>query len=77
VSYITETKTTLGISAESTYDWEAGQWSVPLNFTVNQLAKIGDQIIQVGVGARYWAESPNNGLEGWGVRAQLTFLFPK
>ncbi len=77
VSYITKTKTTLGISAENTYDWNSEQWSVPVNFTVNQLAKIGGQIIQVGVGARYWAESPDNGPEGWGARVQLTFLFPK
>jgi hypothetical protein len=44
---------------------------------VNQLLKVGPQIIQVGGGVRYWAESPENGPEGWGARLQLTFLFPK
>jgi hypothetical protein len=77
VSYITRTKTTMGISAESTYDWEGEAWSVPVNATVSQLLKIGPQIFQVSVGARYWAESPDNGPEGWGARAQLTFLFPR
>lgn len=26
---------------------------------------------------RYWADSPDNGAEGWGVRLQLTFLLSK
>jgi hypothetical protein len=27
--------------------------------------------------AKYWAYAPDDGPEGWGFRAQLTFLFPK
>jgi hypothetical protein len=50
---------------------------VPINFTVNQLLKIGNQPIQIGVGARYWADAPRGAPEGWGARLQLTFLFPK
>jgi len=77
VSYITKTKTTFGLNTESTYDWENEQWAVPVNATVSQLLKVGGQIFQVGVGARYWADSPDNGPEDWGLRATLTFLFPK
>jgi hypothetical protein len=77
VSYITRTKTTLGLTTEATYDWEHEAWSVPVVAQVSQLLKIGGQIIQLGVGAKYWAESPDNGPEGWGARLQLTFLFPK
>ena len=77
ISYITKTKTTIGLSLESTYDWDNTQWTVPINFTVYQLLKIGSQIIQVGGGIRYWAEAPDNGPEDWGARLQLTFLFPK
>ena len=77
VSYITKTKTTIGLNLESTYDWESEEWSVPVNFTVNQLLKVGTQIMQVGVGARYWADSPDGGPEGLGFRLQVTFLFPK
>ncbi len=77
-SYIVQkTKTTFGLNTESTYDWEGEAWSVPVNMTIAQLFKIGPQIMQLSVGARYWAESPDNGPEDWGVRAQLTFLFPK
>lgn len=76
-SYITRTKTTIGASIESTYDWETEQWSVPVIATVAQLFKIGPQILQFTLGAKYWADSPDNGPEDWGLRAQLTFLFPK
>lgn len=77
VSYITKTKTTFGVNTESTYDWQNEAWSVPVNASVAQLLKIGPQIIQITLGGRYWAESPDNGPEDWGLRAQLTFLFPK
>ena len=77
VSYITRTKTTFGISTESTYDWQAEQWSVPVIAQVAQLFKIGPQILQIALGAKYWAQAPDNGPEGWGLRIQLTLLFPK
>jgi hypothetical protein len=77
VSYITKTKTTLGLNTESTYDWENEEWSVPLNLSLAQLLKIGPQILQVSLGARYWADSPDNGPEDWGGRVQVTLLFPK
>jgi hypothetical protein len=28
-------------------------------------------------GARYWADSPDGGPPGWGLRFAVTFLFPK
>ncbi len=77
LSYITKTKTTIGLNAESTYDWKGDNWSVPINLTVSQLLRIGKQPLQIGGGVRYWAESPDNGPEGWGARLQLTLLFPK
>ncbi len=76
VSYITPTKTTFSLSTESTYDWENNQWTVPINFLVSQLFKIGDQPLQAFAGARYYVEKPDNGPE-WGLRCGLTFLFPK
>lgn len=77
VSYVTQTKTTIGLNTESTYDWESEQWSVPVIFQVAQLFKVGPQIMQFALGARYWAEAPDDGPDGWGYRAQLTLLFPK
>jgi hypothetical protein len=77
VSYITKTKTTFGVNTESTYDWKTDQWTVPVNATMSQLLKIGPQIFQISLGARYWAESGDNGPDEWGVRAAVTLLFPK
>ncbi|MBW1939641.1 MAG: transporter, partial [Deltaproteobacteria bacterium] len=77
LSYITKTKTTIALNTESTFDWSEDEWSVPINLTVSQLLKVGKLPFQIGVGARYWADSPDNGPEGWGARVQLTFLFPK
>jgi hypothetical protein len=77
VSYVTTTKTTIGLNTEATYDWESEQWSVPVIGQVAQLFKLGPQILQLAVAAKYWADSPDNGPEDWGLRVQLTFLFPK
>ena len=77
VSYVTSTKTTISLNAESSYNWKGNDWSVPINLFVAQMLKAGDQIFQVGVGARYWAEAPDAAPEGWGLRLQLTLLFPK
>lgn len=77
LAYVTSTKTTISLNTESSYDWKGNDWSVPINLLVAQMLKAGDQIFQVGVGARYWVETPDNGPEGWGLRLQLTFLYPK
>lgn len=77
VSYITSTKTTFGLNSESLYDWNSGQWSIPVIFQVQQLIKVGKLPAQVGLGVRYWAESAPTGPQGWGVRLMWTFLLPK
>jgi hypothetical protein len=77
VTYITPTRTTFAINTESTYNWEDNQWTVPLNFSVSQLLKVGGQLVQVGVGARYWAEGSELAPEGWGMRFTTTLLFPR
>ncbi|MEM1154682.1 MAG: transporter [Pseudomonadota bacterium] len=77
LSYITSTKTTFTINSESSYDWKADKWTAPVNLLAAQMLKAGDQIFQVQAGARYWLESPDTGADGWGLRLQLTLLFPK
>jgi hypothetical protein len=78
---IRETYTTIGLNTETTYNWRADEddqaWSVPINLTVAQMLKVCGQPIQIQAGVRYWAESPDAGPEGWGLRLGLTFLFPK
>ncbi len=77
LSYTTPTAWSFTINSESTYDWESEQWSVPVNVIASKVTQIGGQLVSVGGGLRYWAESSDGGPEGWGVRLQLTFLFPK
>ncbi|MBB5352271.1 hypothetical protein HNR46_002514 [Haloferula luteola] len=76
VSYITDSKTTYTINVESTYDWTSHQWSVPVNFVVNQLFTAGGQPFQLFGGVRYYVEKPTQGPD-WGLRFGVTFLFPK
>lgn len=76
VSYTTPDAWTFTLNTESTYDWTAEAWSVPINFTVAKLTKFGNQPVSLGAGTRYWAASPDNAAEGWSARATMTFLFP-
>jgi hypothetical protein len=76
-SYTTATHTTIGAYTESAYDWKTKEWQVPLIFQVAQLFKIGPQIMQLALAGKYWADSPADGPDGWGLRVQLTFLFPR
>jgi hypothetical protein len=76
VSYTTKTFTSFGLNTESTYDWEGDQWNVPINAFVQQLLKMGKQPVALQFGGRYYAEGPSGGPE-WGLRFQISFLFPK
>jgi hypothetical protein len=77
LGYATKTGMSFGLNTESTYDWKSKQWSVPINATVSQVLKLGDQLVQVGGGVRYWADAPAGGPSGWGYRLSFTLLFPK
>lgn len=77
LSYTTAKATSFTLNSESTYDWEREQWAVPINAIVAQMFKIGDQRVQAGVGARYWADAPEGGPDGWGARFVVTLLYPK
>jgi len=76
VNYTTPRATSFFLNTESTYDWEAEQWSVPINAGLSQLLTLGTQKVQIGGGVRYWATAPDTGPEGWGARLNLVFLFP-
>ncbi|MDO3388483.1 transporter [Gilvimarinus sp. SDUM040013] len=77
LSYSTSTGVSYTVNSETTYDWEADQATVPVNFMVNKIGKIGGQMIQYGGGVRYWLDSPDNGPEGFGFRMNFVLLFPR
>jgi hypothetical protein len=76
VSYTTKKFTSFGLNTESNYDWDREQWTVPVNVSVQQLLKVGKQPISVQLGGRYYAEGPSGAPE-WGLRFQVSLLFPK
>jgi hypothetical protein len=66
----------LSLNTESTYDWNAKQWTVPVNFDFSQVVKLGSQLVQLEIGSRYYAAKAEDGPD-WGLRANVTLLFPK
>ncbi|TIL63879.1 transporter [Mesorhizobium sp.] len=77
VSYTTKDAWTFTLNTESSYNWEAEEWSVPINFQIAKLVVIDKQPISLFAGVRYWAESPDSGPDGFGFRTGITLLFPK
>jgi len=77
VSYTTPDAWTFTFNTESTYDWNAEQWSVPINAVVSKVVQIGEQPISLAAGVRYWADGGEFAPEGWGARLVLTYLFPR
>jgi len=77
LTYTTKSAISLSLLTEATYDWDSEEWSVPLVFVANKVTKIGGQMFSFGGGVRYWADSPDNGPEGWGGRLVFTLMFPK
>lgn len=76
ITYTTSMATTFAINTETTYDWKNDRWLVPINLSVNQVLPLGGQLVQVGLGARYYVESPLGGPD-WGMRFTFNFLFPR
>lgn len=74
--YTTPTAVSYSINTESTYNWKSEQWTVPINASVSKLTSIGDQKVSFQFGGRYYADAPDGGPD-WGLRFNVTLLFPK
>lgn len=77
LSYTTKDSWTFTLNTESSYNWEAEEWTVPINFQVARLLKFGKQPVQLFGGVRYWADSAASGAHDFGARFGVVFLFPK
>ncbi|TPL02627.1 transporter [Mesorhizobium sp. B2-4-14] len=77
VAYTTPDAWTFTLNSESTYNWAAHEWSIPINASVSKLVKFGAQPVSLTAGVRYWVDSPAGGPEGFGIRLGATLLFPK
>lgn len=67
---------TITLNAESTYDWEREQWTIPINLGYSKVSKLGSQLVSWQGGVRYYLETPDAGPD-WGLRFTFTMLFPK
>jgi len=76
VVYTTHTATSFGVNLESTYDFVSGRWTVPANFFVSQMVRIGPQIVQFQLGYRSYVSTPAAG-PNWGLRFAVVLLFPE
>jgi hypothetical protein len=77
VSYTTAEAWTIAANVEATYDWKAEQWNIPFALLVSKVTRIGNQLISLQAGPRYYLESSPSGPEGWAFRLNLTLLFPR
>ena len=75
--YTTATGWSFDLQTETTYDWVNEQWNVPLIFLVSKVTTIGNQLVQLQAGPRYYAEHFDSGPEGLAFRVALTLLFPR
>jgi hypothetical protein len=76
-AYTTPSAWTASLQSESTYNWKTEKWSVPVNVSLTKMVRLGKLPVSLQAGVGYWAESPENGPEGWRFRLQTTFVLPK
>jgi hypothetical protein len=77
LTYTTPTAWTFSLNTESSYDWEARGWTVPVNVGASKVTRFGGQLISVGGGLRYWANGSAVTAEGLGLRLTVTLLYPR
>ncbi len=77
ITYTTKKHTTYALNSETTCNWNlhGNQCAVPINLMATQLLRVDHQLLQVGLGGRYYVSRPD-GTAQWGIRAQLIFIFP-
>jgi len=62
-----------------TADWSADssqQWTIPIGGGIGKVFKIGNQPVNISLGAFHNVESPTNGSD-WQLQFQIQLLFPK
>ena len=77
VSYTWPSAWTLSVVSESNYNWEASEWSVPVNVGLSKLVFFGPLPVNFQAGIGYWLESPDRGAEGVRFRFQATVVLPR
>lgn len=76
VTYELQDNWSISATSQTSYDWNAQEWTVPLNVGVAKLVNIGKRPVQFQVGGIYMLTAPS-GAPRWGLQTTVTFLFPK
>ncbi|KPK37256.1 MAG: hypothetical protein AMJ69_12080 [Gammaproteobacteria bacterium SG8_47] len=77
VAYTWPSAWTVSAQSESTYNWKAEQWSVPVNVSVSKLVRIGQLPVSLLGSVGYWFESADTSPEGIRFRLQANIVLPK
>jgi hypothetical protein len=75
-NYTYPDSTSVIIQTETTYDWKGEAWTVPLNAGIARVYTFGNQRVQLAGFGRVYLQRPDGGPD-WGLRFNVTFLFPK
>jgi hypothetical protein len=67
----------LGGNFEITQNWEANATASYFNPTISGITKLGSQRVQLVIGPRIPLSIPTNARPDFGVRAMVSFVFPK
>jgi hypothetical protein len=77
VAYTWPSAWTFSVQSESSYNWEAENWSVPVNAGLAKLVMLGRLPVSFQGSVGYWAESPRSGPDGFRFRLQANFVLPR
>jgi hypothetical protein len=77
LSYNWKSGAGIGINSEITQNWLTGNTTAFINPTLSAVTKLGGQIVSVVVGPRIQVASAPGNMSAFGVRAAITFVFPK
>ncbi|GAB7127765.1 hypothetical protein JCM19000A_22720 [Silvimonas sp. JCM 19000] len=75
LAYTQKSGLTWSVGSDSSYDWTARNWSVPVSAGVSKPFSFGQQKGSVGLEGKYWMARPDSA-PGWGVRLTASMLFP-
>ena len=67
---------TVSLQSETSYNWEAEQWSVPVNVAASKLVKIGPLPVSLQAGVGYWVDAPDAGPEGFVSASRPMLCYP-
>ena len=65
------------MNSEITFNWENSTTSAYLNPIMSGITRLGKQVVSLSVGPRIPLGGPAGTMADWGLRAVITFVFPK